>query len=43
MKKIKENATLKKDFNRIILPVDGSDGSARAVKKALSLARGNWC
>ena len=28
-----------KDFQRIVLPVDGSDGSARAVKKALSLAR----
>jgi nucleotide-binding universal stress UspA family protein len=28
-----------KDFQRIVLPVDGSDGSARAVKKALYLAR----
>ena len=39
MKKIKENATSKKDFNRIILAVDGSDGSKRAVKKALHLAK----
>ena len=28
-----------KDFDRIILPVDGSDSSLRAVKKALFLAK----
>ncbi len=27
------------DFHRIILPVDGSDASSRAVKRALSLAK----
>lgn len=29
----------KKDFNRIIVPVNGSDNSIRAAKKAFSLAR----
>ena len=39
MKKTTRHISRTKDFQRIVLPVDGSDGSARAVKKALSLAR----
>lgn len=39
MKKTTRHISKTKDFQRIVLPVDGSDGSARAVKKALSLAR----
>jgi nucleotide-binding universal stress UspA family protein len=39
MKKSASHESKAKDFQRIILPVDGSDGSARAVKKALSLAK----
>jgi nucleotide-binding universal stress UspA family protein len=39
MKKLKKNTSMKKDFNRIILPVDGSDGATRAVRKALHLAK----
>ena len=39
MKKTTRHTSKTKDFQRIVLPVDGSDGSARAVKKALSLAR----
>ncbi|MBE3136919.1 MAG: universal stress protein [Thermoplasmata archaeon] len=39
MKKPTRHGTIKKDFRRIILPVDGSDGSTRAVEKALSLAK----
>jgi len=39
MKRSTRHASEAKDFQRIILPVDGSDGSSRAVKKALSLAR----
>jgi len=39
MKKSLRNGTKLKDFQRIVLPVDGSDGSARAVTKALSLAK----
>jgi nucleotide-binding universal stress UspA family protein len=39
MKKSTRQVSNVKDFQRIVLPVDGSDGSARAVKKALSLAR----
>ena len=39
MKKTTRHTSKTKDFQRIVLPVDGSDGSARAVEKALSLAR----
>jgi len=39
MKKTTRLISKTKDFQRIVLPVDGSDDSARAVKKALSLAR----
>ena len=39
MKKTTRHTSKTKDFQRIVLPVDGSDGSARTVKKALSLAR----
>jgi nucleotide-binding universal stress UspA family protein len=39
MKKSKRYVTKVKDFQRIVLAVDGSDGSTRAVKKALSLAK----
>jgi len=39
MKKSTRPISEAKDFQRIVLPVDGSDGSARAVKKALFLAR----
>ena len=39
MKKTIHHISKTKDFQRIVLPVDGSDGSARAVRKALSLAR----
>ncbi len=39
MKKSKHHVTKSKDFQRIVLPVDGSDGSTRAVEKALSLAK----
>jgi nucleotide-binding universal stress UspA family protein len=39
MKKSTRHESKTKDFQRIILPVDGSDGSARAVAKALSLAK----
>jgi nucleotide-binding universal stress UspA family protein len=39
MKKSKRHITKAKDFQRIVLPVDGSDGSIRAVEKALSLAK----
>jgi nucleotide-binding universal stress UspA family protein len=39
MKKTTRHISKTKDFQRIVLPVDGSDGSARAVKKALSLAK----
>jgi nucleotide-binding universal stress UspA family protein len=39
MKKSTRHISKTKDFHRIVLPVDGSDGSARAVKRALSLAR----
>ena len=39
MKKSTRRVSKVKDFHRIVLPVDGSDGSARAVKKALSLAK----
>jgi nucleotide-binding universal stress UspA family protein len=39
MKKSTRHISNTKDFQRIVLPVDGSEGSARAVKKALSLAR----
>ena len=38
MKKSTRHISNTKDFQRIVLPVDGSEGSARAVKKALSLA-----
>ncbi|VVB59609.1 Universal stress protein [uncultured archaeon] len=39
MKKSTYHESKAKDFQRIILPVDGSNGSARAVGKALSLAK----
>jgi len=39
MRKSKRHITKAKDFQRIVLPVDGSDGSTRAVEKALSLAK----
>ncbi len=39
MKKSVRHISNTKDFQRIVLPVDGSEGSARAVKKALLLAR----
>jgi len=39
MKKTIHHISKTKDFQRIVLPVDGSDGSARAVRKALYLAR----
>jgi nucleotide-binding universal stress UspA family protein len=39
MKKLNHQVTKTKDFDRIILPVDGSDGSIRAVNKALHLAK----
>jgi len=39
MKKSKRYVTKAKDFQRIVLPVDGSDDSTRAVTKALSLAK----
>ena len=39
MKKSTRHELKAKDFQRIVLPVDGSDGSARAVAKALSLAK----
>jgi nucleotide-binding universal stress UspA family protein len=39
MKKLMRHESKTKDFQRIVLPVDGSDGSARAVTKALSLAK----
>lgn len=39
MKKSTRKVSKAKDFQRIVLPVDGSDGSVRAVKRALSLAR----
>ncbi len=39
MKKSKRRVTKAEDFQRIILPVDGSDGSTRAVAKALHLAK----
>ena len=39
MKKPKHTISQKKDFKRIVLPVDGSDGSTRAVRKALHLAK----
>ena len=39
MKKSTRHKLKTKDFQRIVLPVDGSDGSARAVAKALSLAK----
>ena len=39
MKKSTHHESKAKDFQRIVLPVDGSDGSARAVVKALSLAK----
>lgn len=39
MKKSTRHELKAKDFQRIVLPVDGSDGSARAAVKALSLAK----
>ncbi len=39
MKNSKYNVTKVKDFQRIVLPVDGSESSTRAVEKALSLAK----
>jgi nucleotide-binding universal stress UspA family protein len=39
MKKHKRPIPQNKDFKRIVLPVDGSDGSTRAVQKALHLAK----
>jgi len=39
MKKSKHRVKQTKDFQKIVLPVDGSDSSTRAVKKALSLAK----
>jgi len=39
MKKSSRHESKAKNFQRIILPVDGSDGSTRAVAKALSLAK----
>ncbi len=39
MKKTMRTQKQVADFHRIILPVDGSDSSSRAIKKALSLAK----
>jgi nucleotide-binding universal stress UspA family protein len=39
MKKSTRHELKAKDFQRIVLPVDGSDGSLRAAAKALSLAK----
>jgi nucleotide-binding universal stress UspA family protein len=39
MKETVSNQKKTTDFRRIILPVDGSKSSSRAVKKALSLAK----
>jgi nucleotide-binding universal stress UspA family protein len=39
MKKSTRRVSKVKDSQRIVLPVDGSEGSLRAVKRALSLAR----
>jgi nucleotide-binding universal stress UspA family protein len=39
MKKSTRHELKAKDFQRIVLPVDGSDGSVRAAAKALSLAK----
>jgi nucleotide-binding universal stress UspA family protein len=39
MKKSIPHVSKVKDFQRIVLAVDGSDGSTRAVRRALSLAR----
>jgi nucleotide-binding universal stress UspA family protein len=39
MKKSARHGAKSKDFQRIVLPVDGSDNSTRAVEKALHLAK----
>jgi nucleotide-binding universal stress UspA family protein len=39
MTKSKHLVTQTKDFQKIVLPVDGSDSSTRAIKKALYLAK----
>jgi nucleotide-binding universal stress UspA family protein len=41
MKNNKINPSKKKDFQRIIIPVDGSQNSKRAAKKAIDLAKGS--
>ena len=39
MKKLKNNIPKKNEFNRIVIPVDGSKESKRAVRKGLILAK----